>query len=420
MFAKTKELLFNNINNRQIFFKNSFWRLAGVLPNKLIRLIIVLLAARELGPTLFGEYNYAVALVSLAFIVSDWGINILLVRDYQQQADKKMVVASSLLGRLGILLLTMVTALIILLWSPNNRSLLIPGIIIALTFFSGHLKELFSSIFLAAQKAELEAKLFLFDNIFSIASFLLVFYFSPSVINFALVYLFINLLVLLIGYLYARHLIEINLRYSNWSFLKNLLKNGLPLSLFGILGYIFFSTDQLILKYYLGYTEVGYYALATKVILSLQILPSLINNVILPIISQKIVNKEKLSSIVKRGLIGLGGGGAILSLIIISVTPWLIPFFGPQYASATHLIQWLSLILIFMFMTSLLDHILIAFNKQKQDFYLTAVAAIINLILSLLLIPKLGLNGAVIAGVSSQIINFLLTCFWVFKTLKDN
>jgi O-antigen/teichoic acid export membrane protein len=418
MIAKIKNLLFNNINNRQIFFKNSFWRLAGVLPNKLIRLAIVLLAARELGPTLFGEYNYAVALVSLAFIVSDWGINILLVRDYQQQSDKKMVVASSLIGRLGILALTMLAALIILLISPDKNHLLIPGIIIALTFFAGHLKELFSSIFLAAQRAELEAKIFLFDNIISIASFLLVFYFSPNVINFALVYFLINLLVLLLSYLYARRLIVINIRHANWSFLKKLLKNGLPLSLFGILGYIFFSTDQLILKHYLGYTEVGYYALASKVILSLQILPSLINNVILPIISQKINEKANLSLIIKNGVFGLGAGASLLTIIIFFATPWLMPFFGAQYIPTTNLIQWLSLILIPMFMTSLLDHVLIAFNKQAQDFYLTAIAAATNLILSLWLIPQFGLIGAVIASLVSQIINFILTGFWVFKTLK--
>lgn len=388
------------------------------MPNKLIRLAIVLLAARELGPTLFGEYNYAVALVSLAFIVSDWGINILLVRDYQQQSDKKMVVASSLIGRLGILALTMLAALIILLISPDKNHLLIPGIIIALTFFAGHLKELFSSIFLAAQRAELEAKIFLFDNIISIASFLLVFYFSPNVINFALVYFLINLLVLLLSYLYARRLIVINIRHANWSFLKKLLKNGLPLSLFGILGYIFFSTDQLILKHYLGYTEVGYYALASKVILSLQILPSLINNVILPIISQKINEKANLSLIIKNGVFGLGAGASLLTIIIFFATPWLMPFFGAQYIPTTNLIQWLSLILIPMFMTSLLDHVLIAFNKQAQDFYLTAIAAATNLILSLWLIPQFGLIGAVIASLVSQIINFILTGFWVFKTLK--
>jgi len=419
MINKYKNLLFQNLNDRQIFFKNSFWRMAGVLPNKLIRLVIILLAARELGPTLFGTYNYAVALVTLAFIFSDWGINILLIRDYQQQEDKKRVVATALLARLGILAVTLLVALVILIVAPDRGRLFVPGLIIVLTLSVGHVKELFNSVFLAVQKAELEAKIFLFDNFVSVISFFLVFYFFPSVINLALVYLIINLFVLVFSYYYARRLVVINLRFSSWSFLKQLLKNGLPLSLFGILSYIFFSTDQLILKHYLGYTEVGYYALASRLVLSLQILPSVLNNVILPIVSQNVAIVEKNRAIIKRGLLWLGGVGAGLTVLIFAITPWLMPFFGPQYAATTSLIQWLSLILIPMFMTSLLDHVLIAYNQQKQDFYLTAIAAVFNLILSLVLIPRIGLIGAVGAGITSQTINFALTGFWVHRVLKN-
>lgn len=418
MIAYIKKNLFNNLSTKQSLLKNSFWRFFGILPNKVVRLVIVMLAAKELGPELFGNYNYLVALTGMAFIVSDWGINILLIRDYQQRADKDVVVSTSFVARFLILFLALVVSVIILLFNRDSAAFL-PGIIIALTFVIGNFKELFVAIFLAVQKAELEAKVYFFDSFLSLAIFVLIFYFKASVINFSLSYFLASLLVMFIAWFYSHKIIRISLKNFDKTFFKLLIKNGLPLSLFGILGYIFFATDQLFLKHYAGYEAVGHYALATKLILAMQVLPSLINSVLLPILSRNIGNKQIIKKSVYLGMAIYGGAGLLISGLIYFATPLFISFFGDKYLASSAVIQYLSPILIFMFMVTLLDYVLVAYNLQKQDFYLTMVAAIVNLVLLYFLVPTYGLMGAVWSSLISQALNFILTFGFVLKVIKN-
>ncbi|MBU4217096.1 flippase [Candidatus Parcubacteria bacterium] len=414
-----RQLLFSNQGNRQIFLKNSFWRFAGVLPSKLLRFFIILLAAKQLGPESFGVYNYAVALVSMAFIVSDWGINILLIRDYQHFEDKNKIVTTSFVAKISILFISTIVALGILFVSGSSLSLFGIGAIIALTFFVGHVKELFSAIFLAMQKAEFEARVYFIETILSIPFFYFLFFKSPSAFNLAFFYLLVSTATMVASWYFASKWIKFSFKSFDKTLLIELLKNGFVLSLFGILGYIFFSTDQLFLKYFHGYEEVGYYALATKIVLTLQIFPSLINSVVLPMLSQRINDKPRLKFLVARGLVAYAIAGALISLAIIILIKYFIFFFGAQYAPSASIIKLLSPILIFMFMVSLLDHVLISFNRQKQDFYLTLLAAIANLILCILLIPSFGMYGAVGASLISQAFNFVLTGGYVFKLLRQ-
>lgn len=415
---RLSSLLLSNRSNRQIFFKNSFWRFAGIMPNKLIRFAIVLLAAKQLGPELFGAYNYLVAVVGAAFILSDWGINILLVRDYQQQEDKKRVVATSLVARIIVLSISVLAAIGILYKASDTGSLFASGFMVALTFFVGHIKELLLSIFLAVQKAELEAKTYLVDNILSIASFGLIFYLSPSVLNLSLAYFVASLFVMAFSWRLAGRHVAIDFKSFDKHYLINLMRNGLPLSLFGVLGYIFFSTDQLFIKHFLGYAEVGYYALASRIILTLIIVPSLLNSVLLPYLSQNIADRDRIARLLRRGLPALAGIGALLSLVIAFASPLAAAYFDPAYLPSVPILQWLSPILVFMFMVALLDHVLIAYNLQKQDFLLTLLAAIVNLVLNFKLVPAYGLLGAVFASIFSQLLNFILTFAYVAKVLK--
>lgn len=418
MLDYLKTNLFNNISLKQTFFKNSFWRFFGVLPNKVISFFIVIVAAKQLGPELFGTYSYILALVSMAFIFSDWGINILLIRDYQQTNNKEMIVSTSFIARFFILILTILVAVILLLVNKDH-SLLLPGIIITLTLAIGYFKALFLTVFIAVEKAEIEAKVYLIDNILSVTLFFTIFYFKASVITFSLFYLLLNGIICFISWLYVKKLVKIGWKFFDKEFFNKLLKNGLPLSLFGILGYIFFSTDQLFLEYYKGYESVGHYALATKIILAIQIIPSLVNAVILPVLSKNIKNLDFIKKIVFKGLFFYGLVGGVISALIFYFTPFFIKFFGGTYSDSGAIIQYLSPILIFMFMVAILDHVLIAFNLQKQDFSLTMVAAVTNLILLYVMVPKIGIMGAVWSSLISQGLNLFLTLLYTLRVFRQ-
>src|SRR3989339_817639 len=82
-----RSLLFFNLHPRQTVIKNAVWLGLAQVLSKLLKLVLVIVSARLLGPRGFGTFNYVLSIMSVYFIFSDWGINTLIVRDYQQKPD---------------------------------------------------------------------------------------------------------------------------------------------------------------------------------------------------------------------------------------------------------------------------------------------------------------------------------------------
>jgi O-antigen/teichoic acid export membrane protein len=162
---KFRDYLFVNQTNKQTAVKNFFWRIVSIFPNKLIRFLVILFAAKLLTPVNFGIYNYIFSLASMAFFLSDFGINILLVRDFQQQEQKETVVVTSFFAKLLVSVLSAVAGLVIfLVWGPEGS--LQTGGLLLLLLFATNLKEVMVNYFLAIQKSEKETVVTWCENLF--------------------------------------------------------------------------------------------------------------------------------------------------------------------------------------------------------------------------------------------------------------
>jgi len=119
--------------------------------------------------------------------------------------------------------------------------------------------------------------------------------------------------------------------------------------LFGILGFIFFSTDQIMLGKMRNVTEVGYYSLITKGVLLINLIPSLIMVALFPHLSANANDKEKIKKLTKKVLLSFIGLGFLISILVFFLAP-IIPFLLVQsYEPSVGLTQFLIWIIIFMF-----------------------------------------------------------------------
>ena len=91
---------------------------------------------------------------------------------------------------------------------------------------------------------------------------------------------------------------------------------------------------------------------------------------------------------------------------------------APQFTLSLPIVSVLAWILVFMFPSVLLDNVLVALNKQKQDFFRTLGAAIFNVILNIIWIPKYGVLGAAYASILSQALNTTVTFVYARSVLK--
>jgi len=193
---------------------------------------------------------------------------------------------------------------------------------------------------------------------------------------------------------------------------KHYFYNGLPLALFGLLGYVFFDTDKIVLAHLRSIEEVGYYSLASRILSVLFAIPSLFNTALYPYLAKKIVEKEEriIKFLFKNILLGSFLGSLLIAILIFILSSIIVPvFFGSKYNLSIEILQAFVWIIVFVFPTNFLDYFLISNHRQWLDFWITLVPAVLNLILNFILIPFYGVYGAVYSSILAQALNFILT-----------
>jgi len=189
--------------------------------------------------------------------------------------------------------------------------------------------------------------------------------------------------------------------------------------LFGLLSFIFFSTDQILLGKLKGTIDVGYYSIVTKIILLIGLIPGLIMTALFPHLSSKINNKEFMKKIFRKvgwGFLILGFSLAVFGAVSAPIIPLIV---GLQYGPSVKLFQFFIWILIFISPTILFDSVLFAYNKQWLNFWFTGGCAILNLVLNLLLIPYYGMFGAAAASIIAQFLNFAISWHLSRRVMND-
>lgn len=413
-----KSLLFENINPRQIILKNSFWLYLSEFTSKFLHALLFLLIARILGPTEFGAFSYLISFIGIFFLFADFGINHLLIRDYQQKEEKEKYVRNAFYLKIFLSLIFFFISLFGFFLVKKVDGFLM-YLLISLFFALKNLRSFFINYFIAVQKVEKNFILDFVESVLTLVLALLGLLFYKNILSIALAYLLSMSISLLLA---------IKILRDDWHWIKKFdfslfsyyFHNGLPLVFFGFLGYIFFNTDQIILGYLRGVEEVGYYSVASKIVLSLFLVPYLFNTALYPYLSGE-KRKEKIESIFNKIVLGSLISGFILSLLVFFLSPFLIVLlFGKEYFFSVYLLEFFIWILIFVFPTTFLDYFLISKGKQWLDFWITLVPALLNIILNLIFIPLYGALGAIFASLISQAVNFFLSLYSSYLVLKSS
>jgi O-antigen/teichoic acid export membrane protein len=412
---KLREFLFTNRTTRQTVMRNGFWRFSTAGFLKGVRFVAVVLAARWLGPAEFGSYSYAIAFGTIVFIFSEWGINVLLTRDAQDPTKSTNELFSTALVLKTILTFVSLGAGIVLAVVTISVSSSLVLLVTAI-FAIGNIRELFVSVMTAKHRNELETLTAVIEGVVTLALLAALFYLHRTVT----VFMTISLLVTITGFIVSGSLLfyklKIRLTRVTAHSLRRLFMEGFPLALFGILSYLFFASDQLLIQHFLGSEQVGYYSFATRIIYTLVLIPTLLTSVIFPVFAKKLAEGEsvrKLFQKVTAGLAALGGACAL----IIFFGKNLVLIAAPQYRESLPVLTVLGALLVVIFVSLWLDYVLVAVHRQKQDFIITLCAAIVNIILNFFTIPRFGILGAAYATVISQCLNVLATYVYAAAVL---
>jgi len=411
-----------NIYTKKVVIKNAFWLYLGFLLNKLLKIIIILLSARILGPENYGAFNYALSFLGIFFIISDWGINSLLIRDYQQTKEGEEIIKQAFTVKSLLISLCVILSILGYFILDNEKAKSVYFILLIMQVLNSF-RDFLNSLFKAIQKMEYESIAVSTESIVILMIVVILLVKVPSIINLGFAYLLgalISLLFLIFIAIKLHFIRKIRFYFSQES-LKYYLANGTPLMLYGFLGFIFFSTDNLIIGYFRGMYELGLYSIAAKVVLNLNLIPSVAMTALLPYVSYHVFNKANLYKIYKKIFLGLILISLLLIIFInIFIDPLVKILLGPKYISSIPILKFLVWTILFLFPLVLLDNIIFVFNRQWLNFYLTAGAALFNLILNIIFVPIYGVNGAIVSTLIAQFLNFLISYYIVEKIIFVN
>lgn len=176
-------------------------------------------------------------------------------------------------------------------------------------------------------------------------------------------------------------------------FWKYALGFNLPLIPYYLSQIIFNQSDRIMISHISGTAEAGLYGVAYNLAMILTFILNAINNSYVPWLYGKI--KEKKGEENKPVASAIAAFMAILILFVIWFAPEIISILaGEKYAEAAYVVPPVAMSFLLLFYTQLSVNIEFYYEQKKMLVAASAGAAVLNIVLNALLIPRFGYVAA--------------------------
>jgi PST family polysaccharide transporter len=362
--------------------------------------------ARYLGPSQFGLLNYGLAIYALFNIMSNLGLDFLVVRDValDESREPQILGTAFVLKAVASVVTTLVAIVAARLLEPHDNVLVVIVALMSFAsisqaldvidfFFQAQTRSRYAVVprnivFLAASVARLAA-VFLHMSLLAFA------WISALEVLFAEIGLGIS-------YLRFRR----SLPRWNWHLprAKSLLGESWPLLMSSVLIMIYMRTDQVLLGKMASKAVVGQYTAAIRLSEIWYAIPIIICASVMPrLLRSRESNPERYYARLQR----LYESMVLLSVAVAVSTQFAGPFvvwllYGQQFASAAAILSvhiWTG---VFVFVGCVGGQQLVQEKLTISSMQRTALGAIINVALNLLWIPRWGGVGSAMATLVAQ------------------
>ena len=384
-------------------FHSTLWLSLEKLLSMALVLFTTLILARYLTPTLFGQLNYLIALVSLLAPFAAMGLNAIVTRELVQQPEKKNeILGSALTLRLcGALLSTLLAVLLSYLFVDDA----LQGVFIVLLLANVFTAFLVFDYWLQAHVANQYAAKARFSILclITLARLAAVYFeasFSIFVYLAALELTFTGLIFIVIYCVKGDRLSQLSF---SWCYAKHLLSQSWWLMLSGIAAIVYLKIDQVMLGQLSTHEQVGIYAVAARLSEVWYFFPvALVSSYFPKLLHSKKQSQQQYQANLQKLNDCLYCLALIIAIVIMFIgKPIVILLFGEEYQASALVLQihiWAG---VFIFMRALLSKWILAENLVRFSLITQLIGAVLNIIANGLLIPTYGAIGAAVATVLS-------------------
>jgi len=374
---------------------NTIVQTLGRVVGSLATFAITILVAGKFGVAGYGEFTEIVAYVALFYMVADFGMNAIVVRE---SGEEERVWFSNLLGlRIFWGLLLVFLALAIAIFLPYDNILDIGfsnKVKLGIVLGSGMI--LTSAIVTTCngvfQKHLDYGKALLGQIVGSLVTVLAVWVFVS--LGFGLEMIVLGHVagggvMALLAVILARTYIKKLRLWANFEIWRKIILQSLPLGLVLVFNLIYFRIDVLMLAYFKGSSDVGIYGLGYKFFELILALPTFFMNSIYPVmIDYGKESKERLKGLIEGSFIFLLIGSLGSLVVVWFGAPLVVGIIGKSgFENSVGVLRILGLGLPFFFTSSLFMWYFITIKKQNLLIYIYGLGMAVNIVLNFIFIP---------------------------------
>lgn len=377
--------------------KNYFYQFFYQFLNLLVPLITLPYITKTLGAENYGLYVYSFTIISYLILITDFGLRVYGSRKISyirnNLSKKTNVFWEIFFTKLILTLVVLIVSIVVFFCKKLSLIYWIQLIMLVISIFD---------ISWFYQGIEEFKEVAIRNLIIKIMYIILVFLFVKNQNNlniYILIVIITNFIGNLILYISLnKQILKPNLKNLQ---LKATLKESIHLFLPEMAIKFYTSMDRIMLGYFLLKKDVSYYDIANKFLIIIMIGITTCGSVMLPKISNlfyenKFDEIKKLLGIVTDYYLMISI--PLICGILATSKQLVILYLGNEYIEVIPIINIMSFTIIFWTISNITgSQILIPMKKEKILTKSVIIGSIINLILNLILIRKIGVLGVVIA-----------------------
>lgn len=409
---------------------NTIYQIVGKIATLSITVLGTILITRYYGREAYGAFSLMQSWPALVFIIVDFGLNAIATRELSKDFSQ----AGKYIGNILVMRALFSVLFILLMWAaliffPYSEGLKFG---IRLSLFLILTQSLFTTtniVFQTKMRYDLST-IALVSGYVAVLTLLLLFsYLRLDIAWISFIYVVGGALTFLIAYNLLTKL-DVHVSFAvDKKLMGSLFWQTLPIGVMFIFSQVNFKIDEILLsllsipsKYGLNNTEtVAVYSLPYKIFEVALVVPTYFMNSVYPVMVRHLAEgKDKLKVTLSNVLKFLALAGILCGVIGIVFSPLAISILGgEEFTQSVLVLRILLGGLIFYYLTQPLSWLIVTLERQQYLPWLYLIAAVFNISVNLVLIPKYSFYGAAVTTHISEFLVLLLLIFSARKAWKE-
>lgn len=401
--------------------QNATWIIVCTIVQSILSLVVNMFTARYLGPSNYGVIGYVASVVAFVAPLMKLGLNHVLVNEFVQEPENEGEILGTTIffNAISALSCMIVVNVFVYVTNPNDKVTQIVCILYSIILLAQALEmvKYWFQAKMAAQFTSLTG-LVAYTVVTAYRVYLLIA--QKSIYWFATTqsmdYLIISAVLL---FFYKKNS---NQKLSvSWRRFSDMFSRSRHFIVSSMMITIFAQTDKIMLKMMITDEAVGIYTAAFTCAGMTSFIFSAIIDSFRPTIFEK---KQTSDSEYENTLIGCYSVIIFFALsqsVVISAFSGMIIYilYGSSYAAAGDILRVVVWYTTFSYIGSVRNIWILAENKQKYLWIINLSGAVVNVILNLIMIPIIGVMGAALASLITQVFTNVIIGY-IIKPIRYN